>query len=57
MGKSIIILPADMSPSVHIDNEGKYILILGEGRTQGLDDTKLTAEAIYLFNSPQPNKR
>ena len=56
MGKSIIILRADMSPSVHIDNEGKYILILG-GRTQGLDDTKLTAETIYLFDSPQPNKR
>ena len=29
---------ADMNSSVHIDNKNKYILILGEGPTQGLDD-------------------
>ena len=34
-----------MSSSVHIDNKNKDILILGEGQTQGLDDTALTAEA------------
>ena len=28
---------------MHIDNKGKDILILGEGSTQGLDDTTLTA--------------
>ena len=28
-----------MNSSVHIDNEGKDILILGERPTQGLDDT------------------
>ena len=28
-----------MSFSVHIDNKNEYILILGEGLTQGLDDT------------------
>ena len=27
-----------MSSSVHIDNKGKDILILGEGLAQGLDD-------------------
>ena len=42
-----------MSSSVIIDNEGKYILILGER----LDDTTLTAEAIYPINFTQPNKR
>ena len=31
-----------MSSSLHIDN--KKILILGEGPTQGLDGTTLTAE-------------
>ena len=36
-----------MSSSVHIDNKGKDIIILGEGPTQGLDDTTLTAEAKY----------
>ena len=34
-----------MSSSVHVDNKGKDILILGEKPTQGLDDTTLTAEA------------
>ena len=29
---------------MHVDNMGKDILILGEGPTQGLDDTTLTAE-------------
>ena len=32
-----------MSSSVDMDNNGKYILILGEEPTQGLDDTTLTA--------------
>ena len=36
-----------MSSSVHVDNKGKDSLILGEGPTQGLDDTKLIAEAKY----------
>ena len=46
-----------MSSSTHIDNKGKYILIFGEGPTQGLDDTTLTAEAIYPINFKQANKR
>ena len=36
-----------MSFSVNIDNKNKYILILHEGLTQGLNDTTLTAEAKY----------
>ena len=36
-----------MSSSVHINNKKKNILILGGGITQGLDDTKLTAEKMY----------
>ena len=45
MGENVIIFRADMSSFVHIDNKNKDILILGEGPTQGLDDTTLTAEA------------
>ena len=41
---------ADMSSSLHFDNKGKYILILFEGPTQGLDGTTSTAEAIYLID-------
>ena len=33
------------------------ILSLGEGPTQGLDDTTLTAEAKYPMNFTQPGKR
>ena len=43
-GKNVIIFGADRSFSVHVDNKKKDILILGEGPTQGLDDTTLTAE-------------
>ena len=57
MGKSVIISGADMSSSVHIDNKNKDILILGEGPTQGLDDTTLTAEANYPINFAQLRKR
>ena len=32
------------------DNKNKNILILGEGPTQGLNDTTLTAEAKYPIN-------
>ena len=41
---------ADMNSSILVDNKGKSILILGEGPTQGLDDTKLKAEAKYRIN-------
>ena len=39
-----------MSSSAHIDNKNKDILILGEGRTQRLDDTTLTADTKYSIN-------
>ena len=50
MGKNFIAFGAELSSSVHIDNKRKDILILGEGPTQGLDDTTLTAEAKYPIN-------
>ena len=46
-----------MSSSVHIDNKGKDILILGEGPTQRKDCITLTAKAIYAINFTQLNKR
>ena len=57
MSKSVIVFSADMSSSVHIDNKNEDILILGQGPTQGLDDTTWTAEAKYLVNSTQSGKR
>ena len=57
MGKNVIIFGDDKRSSVHIDNKDKDILILGEGQTQGLDDTTITAEAKYPVNFTQPRKR
>ena len=45
-----------MSSSVHIYNKGKYILILGDKPTQGLDGTTFTAEAKYSINFTQSNR-
>ena len=39
-----------MSSSVHANNRAKNTLILGEGITQGLDDTTLTPEKMYSIN-------
>ena len=39
-----------MSSSVHAHIKTKNILIIGEGPTQGLDDTTLTAEKKYSIN-------
>ena len=52
MGKYVIIFRFDMSSYV-----GKDILISGEGLTQELNDTALTAEATYPINLTQTNKR
>ena len=40
----------DINSSVHIDNKGKDILILGKGPTQGLAEHLLTAEKMYSIN-------
>ena len=46
-----------MKSFIYIDNKRKDILILGEGPTQVLDDTTLTAEAKYRFNFTQLNRK
>ena len=46
-----------MSSSVHVDKKKKDILILGEGPTQGLNGTILTAEKIYSINFTENNKK
>ena len=55
-GKNVIIFGVDMSPSAHVDNKGKSILILGERPTQGFDDATLTEEK-YPNNFIQSGKR
>ena len=39
-----------MSSSVHVDNKGTDIVVLGFSSTQGLDGHSLTAEKMYSIN-------
>ena len=55
VGKSVIIFGVDNSSSVHIDD--RNILVLGEGPTQGLDNTAITAEAKYSINFTESERR
>ena len=48
MGKNVIIFRAHRSPSVHIDNENKDILIVGGGPRQELVDNTLIAESKFI---------
>ena len=49
-GKTVIMFGADMSSSVQANNRAKNILVLGEGFTQGLDNTTIYAEELYSIN-------
>ena len=49
-GQNVIIFGVDMNSSIHVDNKGKDILILGKGPTQGLGEHSLTAEKMYSLN-------
>ena len=37
-GQNVMVFGADMNSSIHIDNKGKDILILGRGPAQGLGE-------------------
>ena len=54
MGRNVNIFGANMGSSGHV-RENKYILILGEGPTQELNTTTLTAKTKYCINFTQPN--
>ena len=49
-GQNVIIFGADMNSSIHVDNKGKYILILEIHPTQGLDEHSLAAEKMCSIN-------
>ena len=46
-----------MSFSAHVNNKTKKILVFGEGITQGLDNTTLTAEKMYPINFSVSKKK
>ena len=55
-GQNVLIFSADMSTSIHIDNKGKDILVLGREPTKGLEST-LTAEKMYSINFTVTKKK
>ena len=54
-GKNVIISGVDTNSSIHVDNKGKDILILGKGPTQVLGEYLLTAEKMYSINFRKGN--
>ena len=46
-----------MNSSIHVDNKGKDILILGKSPTQGLGEHSLTAEKMYSINFTVTKKK
>ena len=56
-GQNIIIFGADMNSSIHIDNKGKDVLILGKVPTQRLGENSLTAEKMYPINFTLTKKK
>ena len=47
-GKNFVIF--EVGNVVYVDNRNKSILVLGEGPTEGLDDTTITEEAKFLID-------
>ena len=57
VGKNAMIFEADMSNSVYANNKTRSILVLGEGFTQGIDNTTFYAEKMYSINFSESSKK
>ena len=55
-GKNVIIFGMTNSLSVHTYNREKDFLVVGEGPTDGLSNTIITAEAKNSVNITKPEK-
>ena len=55
--KISLFFGVDMDSSLHIENKEKYILNIGIGPTQRLDDTTLTAEVQCSINFSRSNRK
>ena len=47
-GQIVLVFGADISTSIHIDNKGKDIFVLGKGPTQALESTLTAEKCIQL---------
>ena len=43
-GRNVLIFGADMSFSIHATNKANHIYVMGDGLTQGINDTTVYAE-------------
>ena len=54
-GRNVLIFGADMSSSVHTTNKVNHIYLVGDGLTQGINNTTIYAEKKYFRNFTEPN--
>ena len=55
-GRNVLIFGADISFSTHATNRANHIYLMGDGLTQGINDTTLYAEKNYWRNFTDPGK-
>ena len=54
-GRNVLIFGADMSFSIHATNRANHIYLMGDGLTQGINDTTIYVEKKYFRNFTEPN--
>ena len=56
-GRNVLIFGVDMSFSAHGTNRANHIYLMGDGLTQGINDTTLYVEKNYWRNFTDPGKK
>ena len=56
-GRNVLIFGVDMSFSIHATNRANHIYLMGDGLTQGINDTTLYAEKKYFRNFTKPGSK
>ena len=56
-GRNVLIFGAGMSFSTHATNRANHIYLMGDGLTQGINDTTLYVEKNYWRNFTDPGKK
>ena len=56
-GRNVLIFGVDMSFSAHATNRASHIYLMGDGLTQGINDSTLYVEKSYWRNFTDPGKK
>ena len=56
-GRNVLLFGVHESPLAHASNKNNNIYVMGDLFVQGINDTTLYAEKVYLQNFTQPNKK